>query len=519
MTGLISPWPLRLLTFIFALLFTSAHLKAQRNKLTPENIQRAFEEASRKTQQDPTRPSFHLVPPAGGMGDPNGGIYYKGWYHIFYGLQPFGGQPGSWYWAHARSKDMLHWEHMKPNLTPAFELGLNDVGSGSTIITDKGVPLAFHSTGTDGAMKFWQVEFTADDLNQWEHKLTKPVLTLEQPGLPPFDTFWRDPFVFSAGGRTFLIACADLFEEDYVPVPIFEAKNPALSEWEYQGILFSYPKHKMRNMEVPEFRKIGDKWVLIASCDAPVDRVYYFTGDFDLTSLKFNMESEGIIDYSGHYYAQETIQDDRGNLYLMAWIPGWDRQWLPGYMNHPLKSRDPVWNGAFAIPRKLRLDSNGKLIQTPVDGLNSLRQDKVTVPPRKLPVTSAFTAIDVLDEVRGNTLEIQLTLDLNAASFCGINVLSDSSGKGGLPIVWSGDVLSVDGINVPLKEWRKREPLHLQIFVDKQFVEVFVNGGRYCITRQVNKDNIKGDHVGLTRLGGTARLVQLEAWKMGSIQQ
>ncbi len=84
------------------------------------------------------RPAFHLTPPAGCMGDPNGGIYYNGWYHIFYGLQPFSAHPGGWYWAHDRSQDLLNWEHMPPRLTPAFELGLNAVGSGSTIVAKDG---------------------------------------------------------------------------------------------------------------------------------------------------------------------------------------------------------------------------------------------------------------------------------------------------------------------------------------------------------------------------------------------
>ena len=122
-------------------------LLAQNWDLTPENISRVLNEASGKVSNDPLRPAFHLTPPAGCMGDPNGGIYHNGWYQIFYGLNPFSSTPGGWYWAHARSRDLLNWEHMKVGLTPAFELGLNHVGSGSTIIDTKGRPLGFYVEG------------------------------------------------------------------------------------------------------------------------------------------------------------------------------------------------------------------------------------------------------------------------------------------------------------------------------------------------------------------------------------
>ena len=41
--------------------------------------------------------------------------------------------------------------------------------------------------------------------------------------------------------------------------------------------------------------------------------------------------------------------------------------------------------------------------------------------------------------------------------------------------------------------------------------------GTDSVSHQVCRENIKGDHVALTRLGGTAKLTSLEAWKMRSV--
>jgi len=502
---------------IFSLLIATMGAAAQSWKLTSQNIDSAFAANAEKLQQDTFRPAYHLTPPAGCMGDPNGGIYHNGWYHIFYGLQPFAFHPGAWYWAHARSKDLLHWEHMPNTLTPAFELGLDAIGSGSTIISAEGERLAFYSQGDgSGSMKFWRAVFKNDQLSTWEHKGKNPILTLEHPGLPPFDGFWRDPYVFSHQGRTFMIACADLFDEDFVPVPIFEAKDSGLSNWEYKGILFQVPKHRYRNLEVPEFKQIGDKWLFMASTDAPIDRVNYFLGDFDPEALTFQITKEGVVDYSGHYYAQETISDDAGNLYLMSWMPGWDREWLPYYMNEPLKNSNRSWNGCFAIPRKLSLEG-GQLVQSPVEAMKELRKQHYTLPPKVLPVSGPGTAVEVIEEFTGDQLEVRATFNLQNAAFCGMNLLADKKGMGGLPIVWSGDVLNVDGVKVPLPTWEKGDTITLQIFIDKKFVEIFVNGGKYCITRQLREENVKGKHLALTTLGGTAKLISLEAWELGSI--
>lgn len=37
---------------------------------------------------DPLRPQYHLMPPQNWLNDPNGPVYYNGYYHMFYQYYP-----------------------------------------------------------------------------------------------------------------------------------------------------------------------------------------------------------------------------------------------------------------------------------------------------------------------------------------------------------------------------------------------------------------------------------------------
>lgn len=114
-------------------------------------------------------------------------------------------------------------------------------------------------------------------------------------------------------------------------------------------------------------------------------------------------------------------------------------------------------------------------------------------------------------------MEVRAQFELQNASFCGINVLCDEAGLGGLPITWSGDILNVDGVKVPVEEWKPGDTIDLHLFNDKKVVEIFVNGGRYCISRQVREEHVKGKHIALTALGGTAKLISFDAWELSGV--
>lgn len=67
---------------------------------------------------DPRRPQYHFLPASNWMNDPNGPIYYRGNYHLFYQYNPNGAFWGDMHWGHAMSPDMVRRKHLPVALAP-----------------------------------------------------------------------------------------------------------------------------------------------------------------------------------------------------------------------------------------------------------------------------------------------------------------------------------------------------------------------------------------------------------------
>ena len=165
----------------------------------------AIETAVAKARADPTRPVYHFRPPAQWMNDVNGPLFHKGNYHIFYQLNPYKPHVGDGiHWGHARSRDLVYWEHLPLAIWPSTEKGETGCWSGTTCFNGTGQPMMFYTKASrlgsqrEAAEPFEQwAAIGDDDLINWTKHPDNPILECERPDQPSFHWRWRDPFVFS----------------------------------------------------------------------------------------------------------------------------------------------------------------------------------------------------------------------------------------------------------------------------------------------------------------------------------
>ncbi len=159
---------------------------------------------------DPMRPQFHLLPAKNWMNDPNGPIYFKGKYHMFFQYNPLAAVWGDMSWNHAVSEDMMHWRHLPVAMTPTVG-GPDSFGcfSGSAIAVGDRVYVVY--TGTqksadalatirDGANNIQESQCLAwsDDplLVRWTKD---PVPVVSRPPEGMKITGFRDPSAWKRG--------------------------------------------------------------------------------------------------------------------------------------------------------------------------------------------------------------------------------------------------------------------------------------------------------------------------------
>ena len=442
--------------------------------------------------EEPLRPRIHFTPAKNFMNDPNGLVFYKGEYHLFYQHNPFGQVWGHMSWGHAVSRDLMHWEHLPVALRE--ENGIM-IFSGSAAVDWKNTSGLCKAEGGDpsclvaiytghGHDKQTQnLAFSNDRGRTWTKYAGNPVI---DPGLKEF----RDPKVFwhEPTGRWILVTVL----ADQHKVRLFGSRD--LKKWDRLSD-FGPAGATGGVWECPDLFPLpvdGDRanmrWVLDVDINpgayAGGSGGQYFVGTFDGTRfVNDNPPKQTLwVDYGKDFYATISFSDIPASDGRRIWM-GWISNWL--YAN---QEPTVIWRGAQSVPRELalrRFPDGIRLVQAPVAELKSLRTT-----PDASPLTDAVAVkgpIEIELEIgRGNWKEAGLRLSNAGGEEVVLGVAAqplelfvdrrrsrstpfhaEYPGRHAGPIAWRNDRVT------------------LRVLFDESVLEIFGNDGERVITERV----------------------------------
>ena len=271
------------------------------------------------------------------MNDPNGLVWHKGEYHLFYQHNPFGTKWGHMSWGHAVSIDLLNWEHL-----PVAILEGDDgmIFSGSAIsVGDDIVAIYTRHTETNQAQCIARSTDNGRTFVKYENN---PVLDENKKD-------FRDPKVFKY--QDHWIMCAAQPHDHQISF----YKSEDLINWKYLSDFG--PAAAIGGVwECPDLFPLTldneEVWVLIVSLNPGGlygSGTQYFIGDFDGTTFtpRYSTDEPRWIDFGKDNYAGITFNNEpNGKRIYIGWLANWS-----DIKDHP----DTSWTTQMTIPRELGL--------------------------------------------------------------------------------------------------------------------------------------------------------------------
>lgn len=463
---------------------------------------------------DPLRPQFHLLPRANWMNDPNGPIYWKGTYHMFYQYNPNGAFWGDMHWGHAVSPDMIHWRHMPIALAPTPHGPDKDGCFSGCAVDNQGVPTIIYT----GVSPEVQCLATSDDLLVgWKKYDGNPVIA--HPPNGPEVTGFRDPSVWKEGDTWYLVIGSGYREQGGV---VFLYRSLDLIHWDYMDELCralreeisanSDPVASGEMWECPDFFPLGDRHVLLISTRGSV---FYTVGSYEHNRLR--PEKQSNLDWGGEFYAARTMLDAQGRRILWGWIREGRSE---------VEHRAAGWAGVMSLPRVLALNPDHTLGMAPHPNLAILRGKRHTFHDIEIRESTR----ELLKGVQGTALEIEAEIDPGSAAQCGLRVFCSPDFRESTLLAFDrqGKVLRVDREHSSLNpeahhtaqdcpvELAEGASLKLRVFIDSSVLEIFVDE-RACMTSRVYPTLKESQGLSLFATKGKARLRRLNVWELQPI--
>ncbi len=426
--------------------------------------------------------TFHLAHPGPGdayPGDPNCVFDYKGRYHLHYIYRNSTG----FVFAHVSSTDLVHWDWHPTVLAPPTTG--HGMFSGTGFYTKEGQPaIIYHG---EGSARNW-IQYPLDDqFNQWSEP--QVVLPKTADGKIPDMRHW-DPDCWLNGDTYYALSGGQNPQL---------MKSQDLKNWTYLGDLLhpDYPTDlgvpKEEDISCANMFKIGDKWMLL--CISHPLGCRYYLGDFK--DEKYLPEFHAMMSWNGnHFFAPESMLTRDGRRVMWAWLLG-----LP-----------IAPTGVQALPRELELPEDGVLRIRPLRELEQLRHDEQSWAGLKVKGDTELA----LDSVQGDAVELEITFAAPLPEECGLQLLADADGKGGMSVVTGANrtTLQVGEVPAPFA-LQDNEDLVLRIFIDKNLVEVFANDRQAAVfALKEIRDN---PNLRVFSKGGDAVIKSIKAWKMKTI--
>ncbi len=474
---------------------------------------------------DPWRPAYHYQPPSKWMNDPNGTIYWKGRYHLFYQYNPDGPWHGNIHWGHASSEDLVHWTDHPIALSPGP--GGPDrlqCYSGTAFVNADGLPTFIYHGVPDGICL---ATSTDDMLINWEKHPANPVIPDPGPGAEFVVT--GAPCAWMEDGVYYAITG----NSHQSPDTAYLFSSTDMANWEYRGPFYEGGKftHPGEDCAVPDFFMLDGKGVL--SFASHLRGAQFYVGRY--ADQRFTPERHKRLAFAesrrtGAYCEGQTLLDDRGRRILFA-------RFSEARFKYALI--ESGWAGICALPLVLSLAEDDELLLDPAPELETLRSDHLSLRDVQVPANS-----EVPLDISGDALELRTVFEWDDAEEVGLKVRCSPDGEEEtlvrfnvnpgrthvppdqvvpmreLILEVSRSSLSPDVSNRESQRAAFEVPygnaVELRIFVDRSVVEVIADRRHYVGKRIYPA---RADSVGVRAYarGGRASLRSFDAWRMSAI--